>query len=141
MKKKLQKNIYAMSTFLEMVISILLAVVITILIGKLVYDVIFVNGMFGSEDSLSYIISTSMNLAVGLELIKMLVKHTPGTVVEVLIFAIARQIVIAHASIWDTLFGVVCIVILFATRKFLFLPKDDNTEIDHITEEESESDK
>ncbi len=36
-------------------------------------------------------VSDIMTLAVGVELIKMLSQHTPATVVEVLMFAIARD--------------------------------------------------
>ena len=132
MKKWLQKRIYDLSMILEMLISVILAVVIVCMIATLSYDIFVSSGILGTEDGFTKIISSCMNLAVGLELIKMLCRHTPGTVVEVLIFAIARQIVIAHASIWDTLFGVICVAILFATRKYLFLSKDDSTEIDHI---------
>ena len=44
-------------------------------------------------------------------------------------FAIARQMIVAHASVWDTLIGVVCIAILFATRKYLFIAHDDVTRV------------
>ena len=51
--------------------------------------------------------------------------HSPQTVFEVLLFAIARQIIIDHSSIWSSLVGVCAIAVLFATRKFLFCNFDD----------------
>ena len=50
--------------------------------------------------------------------------HTPATVFEVLIFAIARQIIIDHSSSYSSLIGVCAIAVLFATRKYLFCEFD-----------------
>ena len=46
--------------------------------------------------------------------------HSPSTVFEVLLFAIARHIIMDHTSIYSSLIGVCSIAVLFATRKFLF---------------------
>ena len=54
----------------------------------------------------------------------MVYHHTPNTVFEVLLFAIARQIIIDHSSAWGSLIGVCAIAVLFATRKFLFCEFD-----------------
>ena len=51
----------------------------------------------------------------------MLCKHTPETVVEVLMFATARQMVVEHLLTWETLIGILGIGVLFAIRKYLFL--------------------
>ena len=47
-----------------------------------------------------------------------------GKHLEVLLFAIARQIIVSHSSVMNMVAGVLCIVALLATRKFLFLPDD-----------------
>ena len=60
------------------------------------------------------------NLIIGVELIRMMYYHTADSVFEVLLFAIARQIIIDHSSIWVTFIGVCSIAVLYATRKFLF---------------------
>ena len=49
----------------------------------------------------------------------MLCKHTPETVIEVLLFAIARGLIVGHMSTIHNLIGILSIVILFATRKYL----------------------
>ena len=46
------------------------------------------------------------------------------------LFAIARQVVVSHSSVTQTLTGVFAIVVLFATRKYLFIPHD---EVEKIT--------
>jgi len=65
------------------------------------------------------ILSMVLALVIGVEFIKMLCKHTPETVIDVLLFAIARQIVIYHEKTLDLLIGALAIVGLFAAKKFL----------------------
>ena len=123
-KKKILSKLYGISYYLEMFISLLLIVVIIFLSVKLVINIFDINFMLSNEDVFTYFMENAMSLAVGVELIKMLCKHSASTVVEVLIFAIARQIIVSHSSVINMVAGVLCIVALLATRKFLFLPDD-----------------
>ncbi len=66
------------------------------------------------------LLETCFNLIIGVELIRMMYYHTAPSVFEVLLFAIARQIIVEHSSAWGTLIGVCAIAVLYATRKFLF---------------------
>ena len=74
------------------------------------------------------LLETCFNLIIGVELIRMMYYHTPNTVFEVLLFAIARQIIVEHSSAWSSLIGVCAIAVLFATRKFLFSDFDVSDE-------------
>lgn len=55
----------------------------------------------------------------------MLCRHSAQTVVEVLMFATARQMVVEHMDPIQTLIGVLAIAILFAIRKFLMTEDTD----------------
>lgn len=129
MKNYLQSKIYSFSFYIEMIISFILTLVLIILSARLLMDAMNMTFSSEGEDVFSFAIENAMNIAIGVELIKMLCKHTPGTVVEVLMFAIARQMIVDHGSTMDTLIGVICIAILFATRKYLFIAHDDVTRI------------
>ena len=123
-KKKILSKLYGISYYLEMFISLLLIVVIIFLSVKLVINIFDINFMLSNEDVFTYFMENAMSLAVGVELIKMLCKHSASTVVEVLLFALALQIIVSHSSVMNMVAGVLCIVALLATRKFLFLPDD-----------------
>ncbi len=69
---------------------------------------------FSIHDFLSHILS----LIIAIEFIKMLTKHTPGSAIEVILFAIARNIIINEGSMLDSLIGVVAIAVLFAVRYY-----------------------
>ena len=53
---------------------------------------------------------------------KMLAKHSPGSSLEVLLYAIARHMVIGHESSFENLLSVAAIALIFVVRKFFFVP-------------------
>lgn len=130
MRKYLQVRLYELSYYVEILISIILLVSLLILTGHLA---LMLTGIFsiksGLDTYLQNFLNQAMSIAIGVELIKMLSKHTSGTIIEVLLFAIARQIVVAHGSPVDSLLSVVALTIFFATRKYLFTSFDDTSSV------------
>ena len=55
----------------------------------------------------------------------MLIKHTPGSVVEVLLFAIARHAILAGGTALENLLTILSIAVIFAVRKFIFIESFD----------------
>lgn len=58
----------------------------------------------------------------------MLAKHTAENLLEVLMFAIARQMVVEHLNMLETLVGVIAIAVIFAVRKYLLLKTSEEKE-------------
>ena len=128
MKKYATAFLRKVSVFLEMFISLMLAVGITLLAIKLAFslrNIPYLDIYPNYED----LLETCFNLIIGVELIRMLYQHRPSTVFEVLLFAIARQIIIDHANPLNSLIGVIAIAILFATRKFLFSEFEESEKV------------
>ncbi len=113
-----------LTKILEFVIAALLACAIIVMTVQLALSMEKLTDVttYPNYDDL---LTACFNLIIGVELIRMLYLHTPITVFEVLLFAIARQIIIDHSSPLNSLLGVVAIAILFATRKFLFSSFDE----------------
>lgn len=124
MRKYLQKKVFELCYYLELVISFILIITITILSIKLIMNVSNI-AFLNQDDALNDFMSRAMALAIGVEFIKMLCKHTPNTVIEVLLFAIARQLIVGHGSSFDMIIGIIAIVMLFATRKYLLCSFDE----------------
>lgn len=124
MRRKIQGRIYEFCYMLEAGISIIIAVAVIILGVKLFWDMLH-STVYDTDGSvLVDILDKAMTLAIGVEFIKMLCKHTPQTVVEVLVFAIAKQLVVFHTTPLENLLNVVAIAGLFAVRKFLIRSSD-----------------
>lgn len=127
MKRTLKIIVFEVSYYLELLISVILAVAIFAMSWQFFLEIIDAAGNSGAD--LTVFLGKAMTLAVGVEFIKMLCKHTPSTVIEVLLFATARQMVVEHLTAIDTLIGVIALAALFATRKYLFCSFDETDRI------------
>jgi len=119
MRKKLQDKMFETSYLIELFISLLVSVAVLVLSVRIVIDMFNLSFIENGIDSLVVILDNAITLAIGAELIKMLCKHTPETIIEVLAFALARQLIVGHTVPWENLITVVAIAILFVVRRFL----------------------
>lgn len=137
MQREFQKKVYKLSGWVEVFISILLVIAILVYSADLIrnlYDII-VHGHDGM-DSFTLFLGNAFQIVIGVEFIKMLCKHTPVTVVEVLMFAMARQMVVEHTTPFENLLCVLSITVLFLIRRFLFTEHDkENHYQDQIGEQ------
>ena len=113
MRKKLQDKMFELSYIIELLISLIVIVAVLIMAVKIVIDMCSITFLEKGIDSLVLVMDKAIPLAIGAELIKMLCKHTPETIIEVLSFALASQIIVGHAKPWENLITVVAIAILF----------------------------
>ena len=119
MPKKLSNFFYAAIHVLECIIAILTIIVLVCLVCCEVYRMFTTDGYFSSADTY---LQNILTIVVGLEFVRMLINLTPANTLEVLIVAIARQVIINHNNPLSNIACVVCIGGLFAIRKFL-IPK------------------
>lgn len=103
--------------FLELLVAliVIIAIMITFLSIPNNLKELFINRGFND------FLKDMFNIIIGIELLKMLCQHSLDSVVEVLLFAVARMMIIDHVKIWEMLIGIVAIAILFLIRKFLFV--------------------
>lgn len=140
MRKKLQDAMFEASYLFEFLISVIVGIAILILSVRFVVDIFSTSVFLKGTDALVEILDSAIILAIGAELIKMLCKHTPETVIEVLAFALARQLIICHATSWENLITVIAIAILFAVRRFLLKRHDMVETPDGLIEESCNDD-
>ncbi len=123
-RKRLQDMMFETSYLFELIISLIVGIGILAFGVRMIIDMsnlsIFENGVEG----LMSILEDAITLAIGAELIKMLCKHTPETIIEVLAFALAKQLIVGHSEVWQNLITVVAIAILFVIRRFLLIGHD-----------------
>ena len=117
-RKALRSYIIQASTLLEIVLSGL------VLIGLLLSAVPLIKWMpgllfDGNEVEIRIFLERSLDIVIGIEFIKMLAKHSPGSS---LVYAIARHMVVGHESALDNLISVGAIALIFVVRKFFFVP-------------------
>lgn len=120
MKRKINfsKILNRISTTLEFLIALTLIAAVAMLLIELISSFGLAYFRDGALD-FNNILTKALNLIIGLEFTRMLCRHTPETVIEVLLFATARQVIVAHSTALDTLLSILCIAILFLIRKYV----------------------
>ena len=88
MKRFIREQVMKVADVLETIIGILLAISIAISVVYLIFDLTSIFSINSNLDSFNSYLSKAFNFVIGIEFIKMLCKHTPETVIEVLLFAI-----------------------------------------------------
>ena len=120
-RTSLRNRIIQASSLLEVLLSGL------VLIGLLLSVVPLIRWMpgllfDGNEAEIRTFLERSLDIVIGIEFIKMLAKHSPGSSLEVLLYAIARHMVVGHNSAADNLISMAAIALIFIIRKFWFIP-------------------
>ena len=133
MHKATEKILRKILHFMEGIIAIITLLVMMGMVGYEVYKMIFIEGYFVDVHNYLHNILT---ILVGLEFVRMLIDMTPANTLEVLIVAIARQVIISHDDPISNLCCVVCIAGLFATRHFLIPKKEMTIEMSEVAPDE-----
>ena len=124
-RKHFNELIYNTARYTEIVLSIVIIILIALSGLRLILTTAGTSVMDMDTGFFTSFLSQALSLVVGVEFVKMLCRHSAQTVVEVLLFATARQMVVEHMDPVQTLIGVIAIAILFAIRKFLMTEDSD----------------
>lgn len=136
-RKHFNEGIYNVARYTEIVLSIVILIVIALTGIRLIYTITEISVLDMDIDFFTEFLANALSLVVGVEFVKMLCRHSAQTVVEVLLFATARQMVVEHLDPVQTLIGIIGIAILFAVRKYLMTDSDDMTPHQKSASEES----
>lgn len=134
-KKKIRNAIKrrAFSDWMEIVTEVLeLTVAVIVLIGFIINVIPFIRDMPSLLDNQNdytfhVFLEHAFNLVIGIEFIRMLIRHTPGSALDVLLFSIARHMVLDGGNGLELLLGVASIAGIFAVRKWIYVRSFDGS--------------
>ena len=124
--KKINNVIHKTVHIIEYAIAAMTILVLVGLLAHEVFEMFTVNGYLSSSDTY---LKNILTIVVGLEFVRMLINLTPANTLEVLIVAIARQVIVNHDNPINNIVCVLCIGGLFAIRKFLISKRDLSKEL------------
>lgn len=124
--KDIKERLIQITGWMEIMVAVLLIIAITAAGVLVIRDAVLDlgDGLF----QLEILLKRVLTLVVGLEFAKMLILHTPESVLEVLLYAVARQIVIYHDSALENLIGVLAVGVIFVIRKYFVMKKASDSE-------------
>lgn len=122
MKERISNRLCSIANTLEIILAAFIG--IGILLGFI--DVfkylseIYLSDVYMSYDLFRDFLSYILILVAGVEFILMLLTHSIKTIGELVVFVIARKMLVYGHSMLDMVLGALAIAIIFATIKFLF---------------------
>lgn len=127
MKMKLREKVSKASSYLEIAISVVILLSISVSLIFLVKDTVIAILDVTKDFDYTNLFAVALQLIIGVEFVKMLSKHTPESVIEVLLFVVAKRVIVdSNSSSLEVLWGVVAIAALYAVKKYLVDPKKED---------------
>ena len=138
MVEKESRLLLKVSKAFETALSIVLIIIIFLGMIDLVrsvytaYIVDFANPVEYSQ--LNAFLAEALLLVIGVELVVMLSLHIPGALLEVLLYAIARKLILLPktSGMGDLLLGIIAIGCIFAIKKYLMTDSERKTTMHRV---------
>jgi len=130
LSSKIAKVIIALELLLALILAVGVIVGFVDILGY--FKIIYNTPPIDSYPVMQIFLGHILTLLIGLELAVMLIRHTPSSVIEVLLFAIARKLIIDSKSMVDILLGVMAIGVLFFINKYFEPARNFVTEINIV---------
>ena len=123
MLHRCQSAFFRCALWLELVVAVVIFIgVVWHLLGT--KEALFIDGGLNFTAFLQDI----LEILIGLELIMMLCRHDLDSVIEVMIFAVTKALLVNHENSTGMLVGALALAVLFAIRKFLVLSEQESEE-------------
>jgi len=128
MKFILRNYISRISSYTEICLSVL------VLLGVIIGSLGLIENLFNlfshpvDVDVYHGFLGFALALIISVEFVKMLCRHTPGSTIDVLLYALARKLIVSEGSSLDLLLGVIAIGILFVIRRYLLTTQGSTEE-------------
>ncbi len=133
-----KEKILKMSDILEVVIALFLVIMTLALTIKFIYMVALEGPGVWGEETIHNILQDAFNLIIAIEFVQMLLKHSVGSVLEVVLFSVARGMIVDHNGALETLLIVASIGLVLFIRKTLLLPHDLKESMDEVDNEQDQ---
>ena len=134
-KEKFSSLMFKIIQIFEIIVAIFITIVIIFMLYNLISQIVNVDIFKMSSSDFSAFLASALTLVVGLEFVKLLCQHTPENLIEVLMLAISRQMVVEHLDTFQMLLGVLSIVALLAAKKYLTNMSKNKTKQENIEEQ------
>ncbi|KAB3535768.1 hypothetical protein F8154_05570 [Alkaliphilus pronyensis] len=120
-KKKLVKCASGLELILAL--CVLLAIVIGLITIVKYLIIIYQTDAAYTYEVFKKFLGFALLLVIGVELVLMLLSHSTSSILELVLFAIARKMLVYSEAPLDLLIGTTAIAIVFFIRKYLMSPK------------------
>ena len=118
---KIERAIHWATSVIMLLLSVL--VLAGIAISTVRVPGLFRNLLYAKENSLLSLLEFAAEIIMAVELIHVIIAQNMESVIEILMIAFTRELVIKQWNMWELLIGVAIVGGLFAIRKYLVSQK------------------
>lgn len=121
-KWKFRLYISYVASFLEIFLALMLALALIVCSIQVIPTIFQLRVSMETVSVFRVFLEALFELVIGVEALKLLCKHTPGSALEILLFTIAREMIVNHTTPEQNLLVVLSIAVIFAIRRFMYVP-------------------
>ena len=130
--KKLTDGMYRTGQILEIIMGFFVLAAVVIGAVKLVPEFLLLwQEQMNTELFLEFL-EMILNLVIGIEFLKMLLRPNTDMILEVLVFVIARHMVVRTTTSWEDFLSVTSVLALLLVQKYLDKQKGDTQEAKNL---------
>ena len=119
-----QENLMRVAATVELVLGVIILFYCIVSTAGVVFTIEF-DQLFRNAGYLQRQLSNACLIIIGIELIMMITSHSVDSVVEVMLLAVSRRMIVEHSAPLENLLTVVAVALLFVIRKYLYISKID----------------
>lgn len=136
-RKQKPKNLKKQGKFLLQWIEIFLGLIV--LVAVIIMSVITIVDLFSADwssmDTFMELLKTILQLAIGVEIARLLFSYSVETIIELAVFVVARKLLLLENDFIALILGIVSLVLLFGARHFFM--EDDMRSSELMKKQES----
>lgn len=124
-RQKSQRFLNGVAFFLELILAVIVILIISMQICSLAK--LFYAHVSDPNVTVQYasFLKEALGIIIGVEFLKMLCQHSMNSVIDVLLFVLARHLIVMESTMLEGLLCIISVAILFSIRKFLVVKKDN----------------
>lgn len=121
---KFEKYVHKICGILELFVALLVLVGILLSIGSLIKDFIVFRDLFMDLSTFRYYLEDIFTIVIGIEFLQMLCRPNSDNIMEVLIFLVARHMIISETTPYEDFVSVISVILLCVLRRYLHVTRE-----------------
>lgn len=118
---------------LELIVAVLVLIGILLSIGSLIKDFAIFKEILNHTESFRSYLDQIFVIVIGIEFLQMLCRPNSDNIMEVLIFLVARHMIVSDTTPYEDFISVISIILLCVLRRYLHDTREKTKDSDPIT--------
>lgn len=126
--EKLKKYVQKACGLFELIMAVIVLIGIVLAIISMVKDVDLTQSLFQDTANFKEFLVNVFAIVIGIEFLEMLCRPNPDNVIQVLVFLIARHMIVGETSPYEDFVSVISVAILLLLSRYLHMGKKGERE-------------